>query len=152
MSKKTDAMKKALVALGYGSAVAEYKEDSVVGVLKELAVILQCAASVEDVKALKITGVLEYIAANYGEESVEPFDLSVTATKATVTMKRNNKNVTAGADRLYNGDKLKVTVEADEGYEVTTLTANGEAIESGDVLTVDGEGIAIIATATEVTE
>lgn len=152
MSKKTDAMKKALVALGYGSAVADYKEDSVVGVLKELAVILQCAASVEDVKALKITGVLEYIAANYGEESVEPFDLSVTATKATVTMKRNNKNVTAGADRLYNGDKLKVTVEADEGYELTTLTANGEAIESGDVLTVDGEGIAIVATATEVTE
>lgn len=147
MSRKTDAMKRAFVAIGHGSA-ANYSGQSVVDVLKELAVVLQCAPSVADIRATKITGVLDFIADNYGAETKEPFDLTETKTHATVTYKINGKNATAGNDKLYNGDKVKITATADTGYEVTTLTANGTAISSGDTVTVNGAGIAVVATGT----
>lgn len=150
MSVKTNALIKTAVALGFGSA-SDYKGKTVVAVLKEIAVNAECAATVNDIPYNSIVGVLNYIADNYGTEEKEPFDLTVTPTNATVTVKRRNKNVAAGADILYNGDKLKITVEPDEGYEVSTLTVNGEDIESGDTITVNGHNITIVATGTEQT-
>lgn len=147
MSVKTNALKKVAVALGYGSA-SDFNGTTVVAVLKEIAVKLECAASVNEIPYNGIVGVLNYIADNYGSEEKEPYDLTVTPTHATVTVKRNNKNVSAGADVLYNGDKLKITVAADEGYEITTLTVNGEDIESGDTFTVNGSNVTIVATGT----
>lgn len=148
MSNKTDAIKKALVALGHGSSVTDYSSNTVSGVLKELAVILECAKSVEEIRTNSIADILCYIADNYGSEEHEPYNLTSTPTHATVTIKRNNKAINPGSDILYNGDKLKITATADEGYELTTLTVNGEDIESGDTITVNGHNIAIVATGT----
>lgn len=147
-NRKITALRKMLVALGYGSAVTDYTSDTVVGTLKEFAVLAEITGSVENIKANSIAEVCKWIADNKGSEVKEPYDLTESKTHATVTYKKNGKTVTAGADLLYNGDKLKVTAIADEGYELTTLTANGDDIESGDTLTVDGESIAIVATGT----
>lgn len=149
MSKKTDALKKVAVALGYGSTVSEYTSDTVTGVLKEMAVKMECASSVDNIKADGIAGVLTFIADNYGNEEVEPFDLTVTNTKATVTVKRGNKTLAAGKDILYNGDVITITATPDSGYEITTLTVNDTAIESGDKVTVNAHNITIVATAEE---
>lgn len=149
MSKKTDALKRVLVALNHGSDVSEYTSNTEAGVLKELAVKLECAASVGEIQVNATADVLNYIADNYGSEEKEPYNLARTETHATVTVKRNGKAVTDGADKLYNGDKLTITAEAAEGYEITTLTVNGTAIESGDVFTVNGHNVTIVATGTE---
>ena len=149
-NRKILALRKVFVAFGYGSAVSEYEAETVVGTLKEFAVKAEITSSVSNIRSNSIAGVLKWIADNKGSETKEPYDLTETKTHATVTYKKNGKTVTAGADMLYDGDKLKVTAVADEGYELTTLTANGDDIESGDTLTVDGEAIAIVATATEV--
>lgn len=148
MSVKTNAIKKVAVALGYGSA-SDFKGSTVVAVLKEIAVKLECAPSVDSIQSNSIVGVLNYIADNYGSEEKEPYDLTVTPTHATVTVKRNNKTISPDADILYNGDKLKITVTADEGYGISVLTLNDETIESGDTYTVDGENVTIVATATQ---
>ena len=147
-NRKVLALRKVFVAFGYGSDVSEYSADTVVGTLKELAVKAEITSSTANVRGNTIDKVLNWIADNKGSEVKEPYDLTETKTHTTVTYKKNGKTVTAGADLLYNGDKLKVTATPDEGYEITTLTANGDDIESGDTLTVDGEGIAIVATAT----
>ena len=146
-NRKITALRKMLVAFGYGSSVTDYKSETVVGTLKEFAVLAEITSSVENIRTNSIAETLKWIADNKGSEVKEPYDLTETKTHATVTYKKNGKTVTAGADLLYNGDKLKVTATPDEGYEITTLTANGDNIESGDTLTVDGEGIAIVATA-----
>lgn len=150
MSRITDAMKKALVALGYGSSVSEYTGLTVADVLREFAVKAECAPSVSDIKATGIVGVLNFIAENKGSEEKEPYDLAVTATDATVVIKRGGKTITPASDILYNGDKLTITATVEEGYELSTLTLNGEDIESGDKYTVNGHNVAIIATGTEV--
>lgn len=149
MSKKTDALKKVLVALGHGSSVSDYTSDTIAGVLKEFAVELECASSVSEIRAIGITETLNYIADNYDSEEKEPYDLTITKTKATVTVRRNGKLISAGPDKLYNGDKLTITATAEEGYDLTTLTVNGETIESGDAITVNGHNVAIVATGTE---
>lgn len=149
MSVKTNAIKKVAVALGYGSA-SDYKGATVVAVLKELAVKLQCAQSVGEIPYNSTVSVLNFIADNYGSEEKEPYDLTITKTHATVTVKRGNKTLSAGTDQLFNGDKLKITVEPDEGYSMSTFTVNGESIESGDTVTVSGHNIAIVATAGQV--
>lgn len=148
MSRKSDAMKKAFVALGFGSAVSDYEGRNAVEVLKELAVEAEAAPTVDDIHATTVAGVLNFIADNKGSEEHEPFDLVVTPTHATVTVKRGGKTISAASDILYNGDKLKITAEADEGYALTTLTVNGTAIESGDTFTVDGHNVTIVATGT----
>lgn len=149
MSKKTDAMKKAFVALGFGSAVSDYKGQTVVDVLKELAVKAECAPTVTDIRATGIVGVLNFIADNKGTEEKEPFDLTISKTNATVTVKRFGKTINAGTDILYNKDKLTITAEAAEGYTLTTLTVNGETITSGGTFTVNGHNVAIVATGTQ---
>lgn len=142
-------MKKAFVALGFGSAVSEYTGQSVVDVLKELAVKAECAPTVADIKATGIVGVLNFIADNKGSEEHEPFDLTISKTKATVTVKRLGKTISAASDILYNGDVLTITAEADEGCTMSTLTVNGEDFTSGDKFTVAGHNVAIVASATE---
>lgn len=151
-NRKIMALRALFVAFGYGTSVEEYTANSVAGTLKEFAVKAEITGSVSNIRAITTAEVAEWIAKNKGSEAHEPYDLGLTATKTTVTFKKNGKTVSAGADLLYNGDKLKVTATSDEGYELTTLTANGEDIESGDTLTVDGEGITIVATSTEVVE
>lgn len=149
---KVDSIKKLAVAFGFGSSVSEYTSKTVAGTLKEVCVKAGCAASVNDIKAEGTAAVLNFFAKNYGEESNEPYALAVTATKATVTVKKGKKTLTAGDDVLYDGDKVKITAEADEGYEITTLTVNGDDIESGDSVTVSGAALTIVATGTEVVE
>lgn len=144
-----NALKKVAVALGFGSSVSDYKGDNVVCVLKEMAVNMQCAASIDEIRGDTVDQVLTYIADNYGQEEKEPFDLVITKTNASVTVKRKGKTISAGADILYNGDILTITAAADEGYDLTTLTLNGETIESGDKFTVSGHHVTIVATGTE---
>lgn len=144
-----NALKKVAVALGFGSSVSEYTGNDVVCVLKEMAVKMECAESVNDIKGYTVDQVLNYIADNYGQEEKEPFDLAITPTHATVTVKRKGKTISAGSDILYNGDKLTITATAEEGYDLTTLTVNSETIESGDVFTVSGHNVTIVATGTE---
>lgn len=143
-----DGMKKVAVALGYGSSVNEYVGDNIADVLRQIAVKMECAATTAVIASDDIGDILDYIAANYGNESVEPYDLTVTKTHATVTIKRGGKTISAGKDVLRNGDKLKITATADTDYTLTTLTANGDSIDSGDEITVDGEGVTIVATGT----
>lgn len=86
-----------------------------------------------------------------GSEVKEPYDLVITDTDATVTVKRNGVAITEGTDILYNGDELTIEASVAEGYELTTLTVNGEDIESGDKVTVSGT-VTIVATGTEIEE
>lgn len=143
-----DGMKKVAVALGYGSSVNEYVGDNIADVLRQIAVKMECAASTGVIASDDIGDILDYIAENYGEETKEPYDLTVTKTHATVTIKRGGKTISAGKDVLRNGDKITITATADEGYTLTTLTANGDSIDSGDIITIDGEGVTIVATGT----
>lgn len=145
---KVDSLKKMLVAFGYGSDVSDYSGITVATVLKEFAVKAECATSVKDIKKYDISSILNYIADNYGSEEHEPFDLEVTGTKTTVTVKRKNKVIEPGSDILFTGDSLTITATPDEGYDLTTLTVNETAIESGDKVTVDGN-VEIVATSTE---
>lgn len=144
MSKKVEAIKKAAVACGFGQ-LTDYTANSTAGVLKQIAVAMGCAASVDDVHANGTADVLNFIAENYGEEENEPFDLTVTATAATVSVKRGTKTVSAGADVLFNGDVLKITATPDEGKELVTLTVNGTEFESGKTFTVNGSNVVIVA-------
>lgn len=143
---KVDSLKKMLVAFGYGSDVSDYSGITVATVLKEFAVKAECATSVKDIKKYDISSILTYIADNYSSEEHEPFDLEVTETNVTVTVKQKNKVITPGDDVLYKGN-ITITAEPDEGYDLTTLTANETDIESGDKVTVDGN-VEIVATAT----
>lgn len=148
---KVDALKKMLVAFGYGSNVSEYSGNTVATVLKEFAVKAECATKTSDIRSYNITDILKHIADNKGSEEHEPFDLTITDTNVTVTVKRKNKTITAGSDILYNGDVLTITAVGDEGYDVTTLTVNSEDIESGDKVTVNGHNIAIVGSGTKQT-
>lgn len=150
MSRKTDALKRALVALGHGSAVTDYSGETVADVLKELAVILGCGSSAAEIRATKISGVLDFIADNYGDESKEPYKLTIIGNNnADATFKLNGKNVNAGVydDKLYNGDKIKITAEGKTGYDAA-ITVNGEAFTSGDTFVVDGAAVSITISAT----
>ena len=147
MNRKVDALKKFCAAITSTTA-SQFEAGNVVGVLKECAVKLNCAASVADIHGNSIASVLNFIAANYGSEANEPFDMTVTKTNATVTEKHNNKTLAAGNDILFNGDKLTITATATEGYTVDTLTVNGTAFTSGNKFTVNGANVAIIASAT----
>lgn len=144
---KVDSLKKMLVAFGYGSNVSDYSGITIATVLKEFAVKAECAASVKDIKRYDISSILNYIADNKGSEEHEPFDLEVTGTKTTVTVKQKNKVITPGDDVLYKGN-ITITAEPDEGYDLTTLTVNGTDIESGDKVPVSGN-IEIVATSEE---
>lgn len=148
MSKTTEALKKVAVALGYGSATSEYSGTTVADVLKEIAVKMECASSTDEIRTYGITDTLNYIASNYDSENNEPYNLTITKTNASVTVKRNNRTITAGNDKLYNNDKLKITASADDGYNLSTLTVNGTAFTNGSTVTVSSN-VAIVATGTQ---
>lgn len=146
---KIKSLKRLAVALGYGESVDDYNGRTTTEVLKELAVKMGVAPSVGAIKGIRASEVMDYISDNYGSEEHEPYDLIITNTHASVTVKRKNKSISAGTDILYNGDKLTITATADEGFDLTTLTVNGTTIESGDAVTVNGHNITIVATGTE---
>ena len=79
-------------------------------------------------------------------EAVAVYDLSVTASHATVSVTRGGVAVTAGEEVLRSGDVLTISAEASDGYELSTLTVNGDAFESGSTLTVSGD-VAVVASA-----
>lgn len=62
MSRQTDAFKNAFVALGFGESAKDYKGQTVIDVLKELAVHSKRAKNVSDVKGNTIDKVLNFIA------------------------------------------------------------------------------------------
>lgn len=148
---KVKSLKKLAVVLGYGSDVSEYSGKTVVEVLKELAVKMEITSSTKNIKTKSVAETLNFIADNYGSEVKEPFDLVITDTDATVTVKRNGVAISEGSDVLYAGDELTIEASVAEGYELTTLTVNSEAIESGDKVTVSGT-VTIVATGTEIVE
>lgn len=147
MGRKVNAIISAAVALGHGQA-SDYSGGGVVQTLKQLAVAAGAAQSVADVHANTIAGVLEFIAANAGSESNEPFDLSITKTNANVTVKRGKKTLSAGTDILFAGDVLTITATAAEGYENPVVAVNGTAL-TGEKYTVAGN-TSIVVTATEI--
>lgn len=148
MSRKVEAIKSCAVALGFASATTDFNGKSTTAVLKELAVMLECAETIGAVGGYSATDVLEYIAKNYGEDDNPPYALSVTASGATVQVKRGNKVLSQGDDVLNDGDKITITATAEEGKTLTVLTVNGEDFASGSKHTVNG-AVAIVATATE---
>lgn len=148
MSKTTEALKKVAVTLGYGSATSEYSGTTVADVLKEIAVKMECASSTDEIRTHGIADTLNYISSNYGSEENEPYNLTITKTNASVTVKKNNRTITAGNDKLYKGDKLKITASADNGYDLTTLTVNGTTFTNGSTITVSSS-VAVVATGTE---
>ena len=80
MIKKVDALKKLAVALGFGSDVSDYKGETVVAVLKEMAVKMECTSDVDCIHVHDTTRLLNFIADNYGSEEKEPYDLIETKT------------------------------------------------------------------------
>lgn len=56
-------------------------------------------------------------------------------------------NLSAGANKLYYGDKLKITFTPGSNYSVTTHTVNNKSFISGNTHTVSGN-VSITATAT----
>ena len=74
------------------------------------------------------------------------YSLGVTATNATVVVKRAGSTITAGTP-IYSDDVLTITATADSGYTMSALTVNGDAFQSGKKYTVLGN-TTIVATAT----
>lgn len=138
------AIAKVGVALEFGTA-SDYTAENVVGAIKELCVNAGCAPSVDAVRANGITDALEFFADNYGSEIHEPYDLIVTPNDSTVTVKRKGKIVAPGADVIYDGDKLIITVTANTGHTLEGVTLNGYAYTPGTVYTVNGGPVEIVA-------
>lgn len=147
MGKKVEALKEFAVALGYGN-LSDYTGNTFAMVLKQMAVKMECAPTVDDIRSNTTAGVLKFIADNYGSEEKEPYNLSKTTTHASVVIKRKGKVISTGTDILYNGDVLTITATPDTGYDLTTLTVNGTAFENGGKFTVNGHNVAIVATGT----
>lgn len=72
----------------------------------------------------------------------------MTATNATVTVKRAGKTITSG-EQIFVDDKLTITATANTGYATPSLTVNGNAFTSGQKYTVQGNtSIVALSTAT----
>lgn len=83
------------------------------------------------------------------------YTLSVSAgTGSSITVNRtssaggNTGNITAGAKKLYYGDKLKITFTPGDNYGITTHTVNGADFTSGNTHTVNAD-VAVKSTATQ---
>lgn len=148
MNRKVEAIKRFCAILAQGQA-SDYSATSVVGVFKEFAVKMDCAKSVEEIRANSVASILNYICDNLDAEENEPFDLERSENNATIVVKRNGKVLEDSTDILYNGDKLTITATADEGYTLDTLTVNGTDFTSGKTFTVNGHSVSIVASATE---
>lgn len=67
MRQKAEALKTFAVALGFGK-LEDYTGDTSAMVLKQMAVKMGCASTVNDIEANTTTGVLNFIADNYGNK------------------------------------------------------------------------------------
>lgn len=149
MSRRTDALKRVLVAADYGE-LSDYKSNTVVGVLKEFCVIAEIAESVENVRTNTTAETLDYIAKNFpSPDPHEPFDLKVLPklqTHAAITVKRGGKTIaTTGQEKediLFNGDVLTITAVPDEGYTIQ-LQVNGVDLPADGKYTVNGSNVVV---------
>lgn len=82
------------------------------------------------------------------------YDLTISAgTGSSVTVNRTSSggggstgNLSAGTNKLYYGDKLKITFKASTNYGIVTHTVNKSAFTSGNTHTV-GSDVSVMATA-----
>lgn len=78
------------------------------------------------------------------------FDLSVTATHATVLVKdANDVTITAGSNKVVVGEVLTITATAEAEYTLTTFTVNTVAETSPKAFTVTAANVVIVATGTQ---
>lgn len=82
------------------------------------------------------------------------YTLSMSAgTGSSITVNRTSSpaggtgNLSAGAKKLYYGDKLKITFTPSSNYSITTHTVNSSTFTSGNTHTVTGN-VTVAATAT----
>lgn len=71
MRQKAEALKAFAVALGFGK-LEDYTGDTSAMVLKEMAVKMGCAPTVDEIEPNTTTGVLNFIADNYGNKEKTP--------------------------------------------------------------------------------
>lgn len=80
------------------------------------------------------------------------YSLSISADSGcTVTVERTSSSVGStgtlkNEDKLYHGDKLKISYSAKSGYKITTSTVNGSAHTSGNTITVSGNVSVVVQT------
>ena len=86
-----------------------------------------------------------------GTQESQKFDLLNTLTHCTATYKVGNDTISAGANVLTYGDKLKITITADEGYELSSLKVNDVDFTNGNKITVT-DNLTVVATATLIPE
>lgn len=78
------------------------------------------------------------------------FDLSVTATHATVVVKdAANVTITAGSNKVVVGETLTITATPEAGYTLTTFTVNTVAETSPKTFVVTAANVVIVATGTQ---
>lgn len=83
------------------------------------------------------------------------YTLSMSAgTGSSITVNRTSSggsggtgNLSAGSNKLYYGDKLKISFTASTNYGITKHTVNGSSFTSGNTHTVSGN-VSVISTAT----
>ena len=81
---------------------------------------------------------------------LELFDLSVTATHATVVVTdANDEVITAGSNKVVVGEVLTITATAEAGYNLTTFTVNTVAETSPKTFVVTKANVVIVATGTQ---
>lgn len=80
------------------------------------------------------------------------YSLSISSDSGcTVTVERTSSSTgSTGAlksgDKLYYGDKLKISYSAKSGYKITTSTVNGASHTSGNTITVSGNVSVVVQT------
>lgn len=82
------------------------------------------------------------------------YDLTISAgTGSSITVNRTSSggsgstgNLSAGTNKLYYGDKLKITFTANTNYGILTHTVNNSTFTSGNTHTVGGD-VSVVATA-----
>lgn len=79
------------------------------------------------------------------------YSLGVTATNATVVVKRAGKTITAG-EQIFVDDKLTITATANTGYATPSLTVNGTSFTSGQKYTVQGNTSIVALSAATITD
>lgn len=83
------------------------------------------------------------------------YDLTISkGTGSKITVKRTSSggsgatgNLSAGSNKLYYGDKLKITFKADTNYGISKHTVNNKSFTSGNTHTVTND-VSVVATAT----
>lgn len=109
----------------------------------DLTTLTANGTAIESGDTVTVSGKLTVVATG----TIKSFDLSATATNATVTVTKGGDAVTPGENALNYGDEITISAEADQDYELTALTVNGEDFTSGSKITVTDD-VVIVATGT----